>query len=157
MRRNTQLDPIRVTPSRRPGTKTLEKVQEESSLRSRPEKDSTRKGDLIAKARDQTPGRCRKSLRFDQGLRQTRPGRVTSSRRHGAIYRSRGPEGTCFIKLEGGQMVEAGEHTPEPINWRGTTMKLPRTELRLNRWGQLRTVHGRETSGNEAMARPPGN
>ena len=30
------------------------------------------------------------------------------------------------------------------------------TGLRLIRWGQLRTVHGRETSGNEAMARPLG-
>ena len=54
-------------------------------------------------------------------------------------------------------MAEAGEHTPEPINWRGTTMRRPTTELRLNSRGQLRTVHDLETSGNEAMARPPGN
>ena len=69
VRRNTQRDSIRVTTLRRPGTKTLGKVREESSFRSRSEKDSTRKGDLIAKARYQTPGRCRKSLRFDRGLR----------------------------------------------------------------------------------------
>ena len=30
-------------------------------------------------------------------------------------------------------MVEAGEHTPEPINWRGTTIRRPTTELRLIR------------------------
>ena len=76
---------IRVTPLRRPGTKTLGKVREESSFRSRPEKDLTRKGDLIANGQDQTPERCRKSLRFDRGQRKTRPGSVTSLRRLGAI------------------------------------------------------------------------
>ena len=54
-------------------------------------------------------------------------------------------------------MGEAREHTSEPINWRGTTMSWPTTELRLNSRGQLRTVHNHESRGNEAMARPPGN
>ena len=48
-------------------------------------------------------------------------------------------------------MGEAGEHTPEPTN-----MTLSLTELRLIRWDQQRPIHGRETSGNEAMARPLG-
>ena len=51
---------------------------------------------------------------------------------------------------EGGQLGEAGEHPPKPTNWRGTTTKRSLTELRLTRWDQLRTVHGREISGNDA-------
>ena len=43
-------------------------------------------------------GRCEKSLHSDRGLRKTRPVRVTSSRRLGAIYRSREPEGTLLHK-----------------------------------------------------------
>ena len=56
-----------------------------------------------------------------------------------------------------GQLGEAGEHSLKPTNWRGTTMRRSLTELRLHRGDQLRTVHGRETSGIEAkMARPVG-
>ena len=128
-----------------------------------------------------------KSLRFDRDLRQTRPDRVTSSRRlqpntrkveEESSFRSRtetdstrkgdliaktrceteaeSPKELRFTTL-GGQMVEAQEHTPEPTNWRGSTMKRTLTKLRLIRRDQQRTVHGRETSGNEAMARPLGN
>ena len=53
-------------------------------------------------------------------------------------------------------MGEAGKYSPKSTNWRGTTMRRSLTELRLCRGDQLRTVHGRETSGIEAkMARPP--
>ena len=54
-------------------------------------------------------------------------------------------------------MGEAGEYSPKPTNWRGTTMRRSLTELRPRRGDQLRTVHGRETSSIEAkMARPLG-
>ena len=54
-------------------------------------------------------------------------------------------------------MGEAGEYSTKPTNWHGTTMRRSLTELRLRRGDQLRTVHGRATSGIEAkMARPLG-
>ena len=58
----------------------LGKEREESAFRSRSETNSTLQGDLIAK----TPIKHQEgggSLRSDRGLRQTRPYRVTSSRR----------------------------------------------------------------------------
>ena len=67
------------------------------------------------------------------------------------------PKEHCFLMREVGQLGEAVEHSPKPTNWRSTTMRRSRTELRLRRGDQLRTVHGRETSGIEAkMARPLG-
>ena len=61
-------------------------------------------------------------------------------------------------------MGEAGEHSPKPTNWRGTTTRRSLTELRLyggdqlRLYGgdQLRTVHGRETCIEAKMARPLG-
>ena len=70
---------------------------------------------------NQTPGRLRKRHRSDRGLRQARPGRVTPSRRHDAKTEAEIPKELRFRMLEVGQMGEAGEHTPEPTNWRGST------------------------------------
>ena len=70
---------------------------------------------------NQTPGRWRKRLRSDRGLRQTRPGRVTPSRRLDSKTEAEIPKEHRFWTLEVGQIGEAGEYTPEPTNWRGRT------------------------------------
>ena len=71
---------------------------------------------------NQTPERWRKSLRSDRGLRQARPGRVTPSRRLDAKTEAEIPKELSLRTPEEGQMGRAGEDTPEPTNWRGSTM-----------------------------------
>ena len=70
---------------------------------------------------NQTPGRWRKRLRSDRGLRQAWPGRVAPSQRLDAKTEAEIPKELRFRTLEVGQLGEAGEHTPEPTNWRGHT------------------------------------
>ena len=105
---------------------------------------------------NQTPGRWRKSLRF-------RSRTETDSTRKGDIIaktwretEAESPKELRFTTLEVGQMVEAGEHTPEPTNWRGSTTNGHSQSWDSSYETSRGPVHGRETSGNAAMARPQG-
>ena len=153
-RKKEPLDPKWVTPSRRPDTNHKGRCANKSSLRSRSGTNHDPTGWPHREDSKHTPGRWSKSLRSDRGLRQTRPGRVTPSRRLKAKTRSRGPEGAPFRNARRRAIGEVGGD-PRPTDWRGrTTNSTPSAETQQG--DQQRHVHGRETSSNAAMARPTG-